>query len=165
MGFSALGGLMMGKRCGDIDPGVLLHLMREKDYSVDELEKLLSKQSGLLGVSGVSDDMRDLLASETPKAAEAVDLFVYKICEAIGRLAVTLGGIDALVFTGGIGENSSEIRRRIIKKLAWLNIEIDDEKNRSQSIEIHREQSLADVLVLKTDEEKIIAANTLNKIN
>ena len=164
MGFSALGGLMMGKRCGDIDPGVLLHLMREKDYSVDELEKLLSKQSGLLGVSGVSDDMRDLLASETPKAAEAVDLFVYKICEAIGRLAVTLGGIDALVFTGGIGENSSEIRRRIIKKLAWLNIEIDDEKNRSQSIEIHKEQSLADVLVLKTDEEKIIAANTLNKI-
>ncbi len=160
MGFSALGGLMMGKRCGDIDPGVLLHILREKSYSIDELEALLSKQSGLLGVSGLSDDMRDLLTSDDRRAAEAVDLFVYKICQEVGRLAVTLEGVDALVFTGGIGENSAEIRQRVIKKLSWMNVDIDETKNSLNQCEIHSASSDIDVLVLKTDEEQIIAKNT-----
>jgi acetate kinase len=130
LGFTALDGLCMGTRPGALDPGVVLYLFQELGLSPREVETILYKRSGLLGISGSSNDMRDLLASSDPAARLAVDYFVYRAAKEIGALTAVLGGIDGLVFTAGIGENSAEVRRRICDASAWLGIEIDEEANR-----------------------------------
>jgi acetate kinase len=129
MGFTAVDGLPMGTRCGALDPGVILYLMDQRGMDARAIEKLIYNQSGLLGVSGVSSDMRTLLASDEPRAALAVDLFVYRIARELGSLAAALGGLDAIVFTGGIGENSAEIRARICRGAAWLGVTLDEPAN------------------------------------
>ncbi len=131
MGFTAVDGLPMGTRCGNIDPGVILYLMDERGMDARAVEKLIYSQSGLLGVSGVSSDMRTLLASPEPRAKLAVDLYVYRIGRELGSLAAALGGLDAIVFTGGIGENSAEIRARVCRDAAWLGVELDAAANDS----------------------------------
>ena len=125
MGFTAVDGLPMGTRCGSLDPGVMLYLMDELKMDARAIEKLIYQQSGLLGVSGVSSDMRALLASDEPRARLAVDLFVYRIGRELGSLAAALGGLDALVFTGGIGEHAAAIRERVCRDAAWLGVELD----------------------------------------
>ncbi len=160
MGFTALDGLPMGTRCGAIDPGVLLFLIDEHGMDVRELERLLYHESGLLGVSGISSDMRTLLASADPSAAEAVDLFVYRIGRELGSLAAALGGLDAVVFTGGIGENAAPIRARVGREAAWLGLEIDDEANAGGGPRISRPESRVSAWVVPTREELIIASHT-----
>ena len=122
MGFTAVDGLPMGTRCGALDPGVILYLMDQRGMDARAIEKLIYNQSGLLGVSGVSSDMRTLLASDEPRAKLAVDLFVYRIGRELGSLAAALGGLDAIVFTGGIGENGADIRERVCRDAAWLGV-------------------------------------------
>ena len=131
MGFTAVDGLPMGTRCGALDPGVILYLMDQRGMDVRAVEKLIYTQSGLLGVSGVSSDMRTLLASQEPRAALAVDLYVYRIGRELGSLAAALGGLDALVFTGGIGENSTQIRERVCRDAAWLGVMLDEAANQA----------------------------------
>ena len=157
MGFTAIDGLMMGTRTGAIDPGVLLYLMDEKGMGSAELTRLLYKESGLLGVSGISQDMRTLLESERPEAAEAIDLYCYRIIREIGSLAAAIGGIDALVFTGGIGEHAAEIRRRVCERLDWLGAELDGTANGAGAIRISTAASKLDLLVVPTNEEWMIA--------
>jgi len=157
MGFSALDGLVMGRRCGSLDPGVILYLLDEEHISSAEIGKLLYQQSGLFGVSGISDDMRDLLASPRPEAAEAVALFVYRIVRELGSLTAALGGLDALVFTGGIGEHAAEIRVRVCEMSAWLGIRIDDKANAAGGPRISGKDSAVAVLALATNEELMIA--------
>ncbi|SLN34737.1 Acetate kinase [Pseudoruegeria aquimaris] len=157
MGFTALDGLVMGKRCGSIDPGVLLHLMREKGYGPGTLEALLGGQSGLLGVSGLSSDMRDLLASEAPEAREAVDLFVYRAVGCVAEMAAALGGIDALVFTAGIGEHAAPVRQAILEGCSWLGFTPDAVRNAEHGPEITAEGSAKRAFVIPTDEEGVIA--------
>lgn len=159
MGFTALDGLVMGRRCGDLDPGVVLHLMRARNMSADDIENLLSRQSGLFGVSGMSDDMRTLLQSDDPRAKEAVDLFVYRAGREVASLASAIGGLDVLIFTGGIGENSSEIRTLIASACAWLGVKIDDSKNHSGASRVSARDSAVDVFALPTDEESVIAGH------
>lgn len=156
MGFTALDGLMMGTRCGQIDPGVLLHLMRDKGLDADGLERLLGRESGLLGVSGISPDMRDLLASPAPEAAEAVALFVHVILRQIGALTTTLGGLDALVFSAGIGERSAVIRARVMAGLDWLGLIPDDAANRAHQTLISTPDSSVIAAMIPTDEEGVI---------
>ena len=129
MGFSVLDGVPMGTRCGQIDPGVLLYLLRERRMTVAQIEDLLYKKSGLLGLSGISSDMRDLLASQRPEARQAIDYFVYRVAMAIGSLTAALGGIDGVVFTGGIGEHAVEVRARALRALDWLGVNFDDAAN------------------------------------
>jgi acetate kinase len=160
MGFTALDGLVMGTRCGAIDPGVLLYLMRRDALDADALEKLLYEESGLLGVSGISSDMRELLESSDPRAAEAVDLFVYRIGRELGSMAAALGGLDALVFTGGIGENAVSIRERVVREAAWLGLELDETANEKGGPRISREGARASAWVVPTDEEAMIARHT-----
>jgi len=160
MGFSALDGLPMGTRCGSLDPGVLLYLMREQGMDVDQLEELLYKDSGLLGISGISNDLRDLLKSREPRAIEAIDYFVYRIGQELGSLSASLGGLDALVFTAGIGENAPEIRRRVCRDAGWLGIELDDAANRDSRPRISRPGTSPSVWVIPTDEERMIATHT-----
>jgi acetate kinase len=124
LGFSTIDGLVMGTRCGNLDPGVILHLMETKNLSVKDMTKMLYKESGLLGVSGISQDMRTLLASDKPEAAEAVNLFCYRIARELGSLAAAAGGLDALVFTGGIGEHAAEVRRVCLQS-EWLGIRVN----------------------------------------
>jgi len=162
MGFTALDGVPMGTRPGSIDPGVLIYLMREKGYGADELERLLYHKSGLLGVSGLSNDMRDLLNSESPAAAEAVELFCHGIAKQAAALAASMGGLDALVFTAGIGENSSPVRTRVAEKLAWLGVTLDAAANRAKATRISAAGSRIPVFVLPTDEERMIASHTLD---
>lgn len=157
MGFTALDGLPMGRRCGNLDPGVVLYLLEEKRMSVQAVRDLLYGASGLLGVSGISDDMRSLLASSDPRAAEAIDLFVYRIGRELGSLAAALGGLDALVFTGGIGEHAAEVRRRVCKDAAWLGIELDDAANASGRPRLTRSGSRVSAWVIPTDEDLVIA--------
>jgi acetate kinase len=160
MGFTAVDGLMMGTRTGNLDPGVMLYLMENKGMDAKALTKLLYKESGLLGVSGESQDMRTLLASAKPEAKEAVDLFCYRISRELGSLAASLGGIDALVFTGGIGEHAAEVRRRVCEQGAWLGIELDPGANASKAdgaLRISGPRSTVDVLVIPTNEEWMIA--------
>jgi acetate kinase len=157
MGFTALDGLMMGTRCGAIDPGVLLHLMEFHGLDAAALTKLLYKESGLLGVSGVSQDMRALLGSPAPEAAEAVELFCYRIARELGSLAAALGGLDALVFTAGIGEHAAPVRERICRQAEWLGVQLDAEANARHATRISAPDSPADVLVLPTNEEWMIA--------
>ncbi len=164
MGFSALDGLPMGTRCGSLDPGVLLYLMREKSMGVDQLEELLYKDSGILGISGISNDLRDLLKSQEPRAIEAIDYFVYRIGQELGALTASLGGLDALVFTAGIGENSPEIRRRVCQNAAWLGMALDEEANKAGRHTISRPGTSPEVWVIPTEEERMIALHTLRVI-
>jgi acetate kinase len=159
MGFSTLEGLVMGTRCGSIDPGVLLHLLREQNLSLDALEDLLYRRSGLLGVSGLSNDMRTLLESPDPRAAEAIELFVYRAAQEIAALMVPLQGLDALVFTGGIGENAAAVRAMICARLAWLGLALDAEANRRHAACISQPGPVS-AHVVATDEEAVIAAHT-----
>ena len=164
MGFTALDGLMMGTRCGSLDPGVVLHLIGVLGMSVQAVEKLLYEQSGLLGVSGVSGDMRAVEASDTLEARQAIDLYVYRIGQQLGSLAASLGGLNALVFTAGIGENSAMIRRRVCHDAAWLGIELDEGANLAHASGARRisiASSRVDVWVVPTNEELMIARHTL----
>src|SRR5215471_2159942 len=160
MGFTALDGLVMGTRCGSIDPGVLLYLMERHGMTGEALQRLLYEESGLLGVSGISSDMRELLASSHPHAAEAVDLFVYRIRREMGSLAAALGGLDALVFTGGIGERAASIRLRICREAGWLGVRLDQEANNRGGPCISRSGSGVSVWVIPTNEELMIALHT-----
>lgn len=161
MGFTALDGLPMGTRCGSIDPGVLLYLMNERGMDARAIEQLLYRESGLLGVSGLSSDMRVLLASEAPRARLAVDLFVHRIVREIGSLAAALGGLDGLVFTAGIGEHAAEVRRRVGAGVAWLGLMIDEEANAAGGPCISTAASHCSAWVIPTDEELMIARHTL----
>ena len=156
MGFSALDGLLMGTRPGSIDPGVILHLLRS-GLSTDDLEHLLYHESGLLGVSGISSDIRDLLASDAPSAREAVELFVFRSARETAALAATLGGLDGVVFTGGIGEHNSTIRQMVCDRLGWLGVRVDPEANAAGLQIVSQAQSSVTVMALATDEEKVIA--------
>jgi acetate kinase len=160
LGFTALDGLCMGTRPGTLDPGVMLHLFQGLGLDADAVETMVYKKSGLLGISGISNDMRVLLSSTEPSARLAVDYFVYRAAKEIGALASVLGGIDALVFTAGIGENSPEIRRRICEASAWLGIEFDPEANRGTGPRISRAGSRVSAWVVPTNEELIIARHT-----
>jgi len=160
LGFTAVEGLMMGTRCGAIDPGVLLYLMDECSLNVRDLENLIYKESGLLGVSGISSDMRTLLESNDPHAAEAVELFVYRISRELGSLTAALGGLDALVFTGGIGENSAPIRDWICRAAHWLGLEFDEEANAAGGTRISGAGSRVSAWVIPTNEELMIARHT-----
>jgi acetate kinase len=159
MGFSTLDGLVMGTRCGTLDPGVLLYLL-DLGMNVRELEQLLYHQSGLLGVSGISSDMRTLLSSNDPHAAEAIDLFVYRIGRELGSLAAALGGLDALVLTAGIGEHSPVIRQRVCQAAAWLGVQLDEAANQRNEARISRPDSRVAVWVIPTNEELMIAQHT-----
>jgi acetate kinase len=160
MGFTAIDGLMMGTRTGAIDPGVLLYLMDNHGMDAKALTRLLYKESGLLGVSGISQDMRVLLESAAPEAREAVDLFCYRIVREIGSLAAALGGLEALVFTGGIGEHGQAVRERVCRELAWLGLEFDAAANSADATRISTPQSAMAALVIPTNEEWIIARHT-----
>jgi acetate kinase len=160
LGFTALDGLCMGTRPGAIDPGVVLYLFQNLGLTAKDVEAILYKKSGLLGISGTSNDMRDLLASNEPPARLAVDYFVYRAAKEIGALAAVLGGIDALVFTAGIGENSPEIRSRICAASAWLGIDLDQDANRERRSRISRSDSRVSAWVIPTNEELIIARHT-----
>jgi acetate kinase len=160
MGFTALDGLIMGRRCGSLDPGVALHLAEQKGMSVHEIHEMLYRQSGLLGVSGVSNSMQDLAASDHPHAREAIALFCYRARQHIGSLTAALGGLDALIFTAGIGEHSAETRAGITSDLDWLGLHIDPAANARGDTEIHSKDSVVAVLKVRTDEERIIADST-----
>ncbi len=160
MGFTAVEGLMMGTRTGSLDPGVLLYLMDYQGMDAPALARLLYKESGLLGVSGISQDMRELLASDRPEAREAVELFCYRIVREIGSLAAAIGGLDALVFTGGIGEHAAPVRQRVCDALGWLGIELDAAANAQDAPRVSSRDSRVDVLVLPTNEEWMIARHT-----
>ena len=161
MGFTALDGLPMGTRSGAIDPGVVLHLIQARGMSADQVQDLLYKRSGLLGLSGgISSDMRDLLASGDPRAGFAVDFFCLAVARAIASLAVTLGGLDGIVFTAGIGEHAAPVRARVLGHLAWLGIALDAAANDAHGPCISRADSAVQAWVLPTDEERMIARHT-----
>jgi acetate kinase len=160
MGFTAVDGLPMGTRCGAMDPGVMLYLMDELKLDARAIEKLIYQQSGLLGVSGISSDMRALLESPEPRARLAVDLFVYRIQREIGSLAAALGGLDALVFTGGIGEHAVSIREQVCSGASWLGIELDPAANNKGGPRISKESSSASAWTIPTNEELMIARHT-----
>lgn len=162
MGFTPLDGLVMGTRCGSIDPGVLLHLLNQRGMDSHALEQLLTNESGLLGVSRISSDMRTLLKSEAtdPHAAEAIELFVYRLSRELGSMAAALGGLDALVFTGGIGENAAAIRERVCDLGRWLGIELDRGARKGGETRISCPTSAVSVWVIPTDEELMIARHT-----
>jgi len=160
LGFTALDGLCMGTRPGALDPGVVLYLFQSLGLTANDVETILYKKSGLLGISGTSNDMRDLLASRQPSARLAVDYFVYRAAKEIGALAAVLGGVDALVFTAGIGENSAEVRSRICAASAWLGIDMDPDANREGRSRISRSGSRVSAWVIPTNEELIIARHT-----
>lgn len=162
MGFTAVDGLVMGTRSGSLDPGVLIHLMDAYGMDARALEDLVYKRSGLLGVSGISSDMRALRASSEPHAMEAVGLFVYRVVREIGSMAAALGGIDGLVFTGGIGENDAQAREEIVRACGWLGLELDEVANGpgGAARRISREGSRAAAWIVPTDEERMIARHT-----
>lgn len=162
MGFTALDGLMMGTRPGNIDPGIVLYLLQQEGLTPAQIEDLLYKRSGLLGLSGISNDMRQLEASAAPRARLAIDHFVYRISRELGALTAVLGGLDALVFTAGIGENSVAIRRQICQHAAWLGIDLDLEANERGATRLTRTGSRVSAWVLPTNEELMIARHTLN---
>ncbi len=157
LGFSALDGLLMGTRCGSLDPGAILHLLDVDGMGLVELEDLLYRKSGLLGVSGISHDMRDLLASDSPQAGAAIELFVYRVVQHVGALYSVLGGLDALVFTGGIGEHAHAIRSRIAAGLAWTGLRLDEQANATSIADLHATDSALPCLIVACDEELVIA--------
>jgi acetate kinase len=160
MGFTAVDGLPMGTRCGALDPGVLLYLMDQRGMDARAIERLIYSESGLLGVSGVSSDMRTLLASDLPSAQLAIDLYLYRIRRELGALTAVLGGLDALVFTAGIGENSAAIRARICQDAAWLGLELDEAANAAGGPRLTTVASQVAAWVLPTNEELMIARHT-----
>jgi acetate kinase len=151
---------MMGTRTGNLDPGVLLYLIENHGMDVKALTNLLYKQSGLLGVSGISQDMRALLAADAPEAREAVDLFCYRIVREIGSLAAALGGLDALIFTGGIGEHAAPVRAQVCAKLDWMGLEFDAAANATDNARISTAASRVAACVIPTNEEWMIARHT-----
>jgi acetate kinase len=165
LGFTALDGLCMGTRPGSIDPGVVLHLVQGLKLSAKEVETLLYKKSGLLGISAISNDMRDLLGRPEPDARLAVDYFIYRIMKEIGALTAVLGGIDGIVFTAGIGENSAEIRQRICESCAWLGVELDADANAKGVSKISTPSSKVSAWVIPTNEELMIARHTGRLLN
>jgi acetate kinase len=160
MGFTALDGLPMGSRCGSIDPGVLIYLLRHYALDVDTLEQLLNRQSGWLGVSGVSSDMRELHASQAPAAEDAIEMFCYRAALETGRLISAMQGVDRMVFTGGVGENDADIRARILKRLAWLGIRVDAGANAAGEQLISAPDSRVQVRVMPTHEGAMIAQHS-----
>ena len=160
MGFTAVEGLVMGTRCGSIDPGVLIYLMDERGMDARALEDLIYKKSGLLGVSGLSSDMRTLRGSDDPRAREAIDLFIYRIVREIGSLSAALGGLDGIVFTGGIGQRDTKTRKEVIDGCGWLGAAIDEQLNAAGQGRIDATTSRIPVWVLPTDEERVIARHT-----
>lgn len=160
MSFTALDGLPMGTRAGSLDPGVILYLLQHEGMDVRAIQDLLYERSGLLGVSGVSSDMRTLLANPSPAAKEAIDLFVYRIARELGSLAAALGGLDALIFTAGIGEHAPEIRARVCRDARWLGIELDEDANARGGPRLSKSASTASVWVIPTDENLMIARHT-----
>lgn len=165
MGFTALDGLPISRRCGNLDPGVILYLMQEKSMTAAAVSDLLYHKSGLFGVSGISDDMRTLLVSDDPHAKEAIDLFVYRIGRELGSLAAALGGLDALVFTAGIGEHAAEVRRRVCEEAGWLGVGLDEGANTTGGPQITRPDSRASVWVIPTDEDLMIARHAWTLLN
>ncbi|SEQ98679.1 acetate/propionate family kinase [Sphingobium sp. YR768] len=165
MGFTALDGLMMGTRAGALDPGVVLHLQTQMGMSPNEVETLLYRTSGLLGVSGISSDMRTLHASEAPEAAEAISLFVRQAVRQAAALIPSLGGLDGLVFTAGIGENDAVIRARICEGLSWAGVALDPEANSANAAVISTQESKVRVRVIPTDEEAVIAHHVTDLIS
>jgi acetate kinase len=168
MGFTPLEGLMMGTRSGSVDPGVLIHLARHCGYGAAELDRILNKESGLAGVSGISSDMREVVAAiraGNARARLAFDIFVHRLCGGVGAMAASLEGVDALVFTAGIGENSTEVRSAVCARLAWLGLKIDEERNRADGDrDIAVVESRVRVLVVKTQEEREIAREVMLKL-
>ncbi|HEY0798894.1 MAG TPA: acetate/propionate family kinase [Candidatus Baltobacteraceae bacterium] len=164
MGFSALDGLPMGTRCGALDPGVVLYLL-ERGWTKDALEDLLWRRSGLLGLSGISDDVRALVASGEPRAARALGFFAYRIARELGSLAAALGGLDVLVFTAGIGEHASSVRSEVCRLAQWLGIELDGHANERNASLISTATSKVGVYVIPTDEESVVARHTLETLN
>ncbi len=161
MGFTALDGLMMGTRCGTIDPGVILYMLQEKGISPAGIEDILYKRSGLLGVSGISSDMRALLGKNDDHAKEAIELFVFRIAREAAALAGSLGGLDGIVFTAGIGEHAAEIRAAVCERLAWLGVVADTNANARHASRISTRDSRVEVRVIPTDEEAMIMRHTL----
>ncbi|CAD6526501.1 acetate/propionate family kinase [Paraburkholderia metrosideri] len=164
MGFTAVEGLVMGTRSGSLDPGVVLWMMEEAHMDARAIEAMLYRRSGLLGVSGVSSDMRTLLASDVPAAAEAVDLFCYRISRELGSLAAALGGLDAIVFTAGIGEYAAPVRERVCRAAAWLGVSLDPQANAKHGPLISDPQSAVGVWVIPTNEELMIARHALHRL-
>lgn len=162
MGFTAVDGLMMGTRCGALDPGVLLYLMQQERMDAAAIKSLIYTQSGLLGVSGISSDMRTLRASSDPRAREAIALFVYRIVREIGSLTAALGGLDGIVFTGGIGENDAATRAEVIDDCRWAGAVVDQQRNAQGAGRIEADTSRIPVLVIPTDEERLIARHTID---
>ena len=160
MGFTAADGLPMGTRCGNLDPGVVLYLIDELEMDARAIEKLIYQQSGLLGVSGISSDMRTLQESGDPNAKAAIDLYVYRIGRELGSLAAALGGLDAIVFTAGIGENSRSLRERVCRDATWLGIELDSDANARNGPRISAPTSRVSAWVIPTNEELMIARHT-----
>ncbi|MCR6632017.1 MAG: acetate/propionate family kinase [Magnetospirillum sp.] len=165
LGFTAVDGLPMGTRTGNLDPGVILYLLEQKGMNAKEIETLLYKRSGLLGVSGISNDMRVLLESSDPHAAEAVELFCYRICRELGSLAAAMGGLDALVFTAGIGEHSAPVREKVCAASAWLGVDVDPAANVRHAQLVSTPASKVPVYVIPTDEEMMIAKHTRNVVS
>jgi len=161
MGFTAVDGLPMGRRCGALDPGVVLHLISQKGMNVAAATDLLYNHSGLLGVSGISGDMRKLQSSSDPHAAEAIELFVYRIGRELGSLAAAIGGLDALVFTAGIGEHSAAVREQVCKRASWLGVELDPSANAAGGPRITTTKSRVSAWVIPTDEDLMIARHTV----
>jgi acetate kinase len=161
MGFTPLDGVMMGTRCGTIDPGILLYLQRERGMSAEDLEQLLYYKSGLLGVSGVFSDMRMLLSSSDPRAAEAVDLFTFEAAKAVCAMALTMEGLDCLVFTGGIGEHAAKVRALVCNRLRWLGLELDPKANDGAVDLVSLSSSSVEIRVIPTSEETTIARHVL----
>lgn len=157
MGFSTLDGIPMATRCGALDPGVVLHLLKQHGQSLESVEDVLYHRSGLLGVSGISADSRDLIASEKPAAREAIDLFTHRIAQEIAALATTLGGLDAVIFTAGIGEHQPAIRAAVCARLAWLGVALNENANASNATRIDAQESKVGIFVIPTDEEQVIA--------
>jgi acetate kinase len=160
MGFTALDGLPMGTRCGNLDPGVILYLVEQQKMSISAVSELLYNRSGLLGISEISADVRQLLNSNNPKAKFAIDLFVYRIVREMGSLVAALGGLNSIIFTGGIGEHAAAIRASICKQMAWLGIQLNEQANSQNKICISTIDSAISVWVIPTNEELVIAQNT-----
>lgn len=164
MGFTALDGLIMGTRCGNIDPGVILYLMEEKGMSLSEVTNLLYKESGLKALSEISNDMRVLLESDDSKANFAIEMFCYQAAKQLAGLIPSLGGLDVLVFTAGIGEGAAKIRQNICKRLEFLGVVLNEEENLKNHSNIHSKQSKVGIYVIPTNEELVIARHTLNML-
>jgi acetate kinase len=162
MGFSTLDGIPMATRCGALDPGVLLHLLGPKGRTLKDAEDMLYHKSGLIGVSGISADTRDLLKDPRAEAREAIDLFCLRVAGEVGRMATTLGGLDSIVFTAGIGEHQPEIRAAISAHLAWLGLTIDSDANAENATAISGADSRIGVFVIPTDEEQVIADEAIS---